>query len=172
MSKKPLTAKQEMFCREYLIDLNATQAAIRAGYSEKTAYSIANENLSKPEIIEFLQPLLEEREKRVEVDADYVLTQAKKLHERCMQEIKPLTDKKGNQLTDEEGNAIFVFDSQGAARSLELIGKHVSVQAFRDQLGISNPKGGPIELTDTQRSARIASLLDQGRKRGTGSSSD
>ena len=45
-----LTDKQEMFCREYLIDLNATQAAIRAGYSEKTANRTASENLSKPDI--------------------------------------------------------------------------------------------------------------------------
>ena len=44
-----LTDKQEMFCREYLIDLNATQAAIRAGYSAKTANRTASENLSKPD---------------------------------------------------------------------------------------------------------------------------
>lgn len=44
------TDKQEMFCREYLIDLNATQAAIRAGYSAKTANRTASENLSKPDI--------------------------------------------------------------------------------------------------------------------------
>ncbi len=45
-----LTDKQEMFCREYLIDLNATQAAIRAGYSAKTANRTASENMSKPDI--------------------------------------------------------------------------------------------------------------------------
>jgi phage terminase small subunit len=45
-----LRAKQELFVQEYLKDLNATQAAIRAGYSEKTAYSIGQENLKKPEI--------------------------------------------------------------------------------------------------------------------------
>lgn len=45
-----LTGKQEMFCQQYLIDFNATQAAIRAGYSEDSAYSIGHENLNKPEI--------------------------------------------------------------------------------------------------------------------------
>jgi len=45
-----LTPKQQRFVEEYLIDLNATQAAIRAGYSEKTAYSVGHENLKKPEI--------------------------------------------------------------------------------------------------------------------------
>ena len=50
-----LTAKQEKFCIEYLVDLNATQAAIRAGYSEKTAAVIGAENLIKPNIKEFIQ---------------------------------------------------------------------------------------------------------------------
>ena len=52
MGPKTLTPKQRRFIEEYLIDLNATQAAIRAGYSEKTAYSIGQENLRKPVIAE------------------------------------------------------------------------------------------------------------------------
>jgi len=48
--KMALTDKQDIFCREYLIDLNATQAAIRAGYSAKTANRTASENMSKPDI--------------------------------------------------------------------------------------------------------------------------
>ena len=50
-----LTPKQQRFVEEYLIDLNATQAAIRAGYSEKTAYSVGHENLKKPEIQKAIQ---------------------------------------------------------------------------------------------------------------------
>lgn len=57
-----MTEKQKRFCEEYLIDLNATQAALRAGYSEKTAYSIGNENLKKPEIQEYIQKRLKEKE--------------------------------------------------------------------------------------------------------------
>ena len=55
MSKKELTAKQRMFVKEYLIDLNATQAAIRAGYSENAAKEIGYENLTKPHITEAIQ---------------------------------------------------------------------------------------------------------------------
>ena len=55
--KSQLTAKQERFVQEYLVDLNATQAAIRAGYSRKTAYSIGEENLKKPDIQDFWQKL-------------------------------------------------------------------------------------------------------------------
>ncbi len=52
-----LTPKQQLFVDEYLIDLNATKAAIRAGYSEKTAYSIGQENLNKPDIAEAIDRL-------------------------------------------------------------------------------------------------------------------
>ncbi|MDD6633884.1 MAG: terminase small subunit [Ruminococcus sp.] len=68
-----LTLKQEMFAKEYLVDFNATQAALRAGYSEKTARDIGCENLSKPNIQQEIQRLIEERSKRTEITADKVL---------------------------------------------------------------------------------------------------
>lgn len=68
-----MTAKQQRFCDEYLIDLNATQAAIRAGYSEKTAYSIGNENLKKPEISEYIEKRMAEKEKELIADQDEVM---------------------------------------------------------------------------------------------------
>ena len=54
-----LTEKQKRFCDEYLIDCNATQAAIRAGYSKKTAYAIGEENLKKPELKSYIEQQLE-----------------------------------------------------------------------------------------------------------------
>jgi phage terminase small subunit len=69
----PLTSKQERFVQEYLVDLNATQAAIRAGYSEKTAYSIGQENLRKPEVLAAITQAQEERAKRTEITQDVVL---------------------------------------------------------------------------------------------------
>lgn len=68
-----LTAKQKRFCDEYLIDLNATQAAIRAGYSEKTARAIGNENLTKPDIKEYIENRMAEKEKELIADQDEVL---------------------------------------------------------------------------------------------------
>lgn len=70
-----LTPKQQRFVDEYLIDLNATQAAIRAGYSEKTAGAIGNENLTKPEISEAIAAAQKARSERVQVDQDWVLRQ-------------------------------------------------------------------------------------------------
>lgn len=158
-----LTDKQELFAREYLKDLNATQAAIRAGYSEKTARSVGSENLTKPDIQEFIAHLNKERMDRVQVDADYVLRQAVKLHERCMQEVEPITDRRGEELKDEQGRTIYGFDSKGAAAALKLVGEHISVQAFKVIVKneLTGPNGGPIQhtdLTDEELESRLKEL--------------
>lgn len=75
----PLTPKQEQFCREYLIDLNGTQAAIRAGYSKKTAGQAAGEQLKKPEIQARLREAIASRAARTEITADRVLAEYAKL---------------------------------------------------------------------------------------------
>jgi phage terminase small subunit len=74
-----LTPKQAAFVREYLVDLNATQAAIRAGYSAKTAASIGEENLRKPDIKAAIAVAMAERAKRTEVTADRVVQELAKL---------------------------------------------------------------------------------------------
>ena len=68
-----MTAKQRRFCDEYLIDLNATQAAIRAGYSEKTAGVTAAENLKKPNIKEYIEARMAEKESALIADQNEVL---------------------------------------------------------------------------------------------------
>ena len=68
-----LTAKQRRFCDEYLIDLNATQAAIRAGYSEKNARNIASENLAKPNIKAYIDERMTEKESQLIATQDEVL---------------------------------------------------------------------------------------------------
>lgn len=68
-----LTAKQQRFCDEYLIDLNATQAAIRAGYSKKTANRIGAENLTKPVIRAYIDKRMSEKEAELIADQDEVL---------------------------------------------------------------------------------------------------
>lgn len=68
-----LNDKQRRFCEEYLIDLNATQAAIRAGYSEASARQIGTENLSKPAVQSYISELQKERAERTQITADRVL---------------------------------------------------------------------------------------------------
>lgn len=96
MSK--LTAKQSLFCKEYLVDLNATQAAIRAGYSKKTAQRIGSENLSKPLVAEFIQELMNERSKKVEISSEWVLKGIKNLTDELVLSEDPSKAYKGFEL--------------------------------------------------------------------------
>lgn len=68
-----LTAKQQRFCDEYLIDLNATQAAIRAGYSKRSARQIADKNMSKADIKAYIDARMAEKESQLIADQDEVL---------------------------------------------------------------------------------------------------
>ncbi len=151
MSKRKLTARQEGFIDEYLIDLNATQAAIRAGYSPKSARAIACENLAKPDIQEAIALAKQARAEAVSIDAEWVLRELVKLHQRVTQEIKPaLHPKTRKQMKDEEGNLLFVFNAAASNRALELIGKHIGVGAFKDSLEIS----GGISLVERLQKGR------------------
>ena len=106
MKDKPkLTAKQEMFCKEFLIDLNAKQAAIRAGYSKKTAKEIASENLTKPNVSEYLQSLMNKRSTETGITADYVLKTIKETME-------------ASKLDDDRPNTY---------KGAELLGKHLKL---------------------------------------------
>ena len=74
-----LTAKQQAFVGEYLVDLNATQAAIRAGYSVETARAIGSENLAKPDIADAIAEAQSERSRRTEITQDRVLQELAKI---------------------------------------------------------------------------------------------
>ena len=138
-----LTDKQKEFVRQYLVDLNATQAAIRAGYSVKTAYRQGADLLQKTSIREAIEKAQAKRARRVEVTQDYVLSNLVEVVERTMQRA-PVTDRKGEQVTDEEGRAVWTFDAKGANRALELLGKHLGIFADRVRAEVSGPDGGPV----------------------------
>ena len=72
-SDELMTKKQQRFCDEYLVDCNATQAAIRAGYSEKTAYSIGVENLKKPELKNYIEQRLQDMQDKTVASAEEVI---------------------------------------------------------------------------------------------------
>lgn len=73
MPDAKLTAKQQRFCQEYLIDCNATQAAIRAGYSKKSAHAIGDENLKKPVVAEHIEALMDELKSKRMADGAEVI---------------------------------------------------------------------------------------------------
>jgi len=120
-----LNAKQEMFCREYLIDLNATQAAIRAGYSERTAKSQGSRLLTNANVLARIKELKDKLADELELDVYWVLKRLKDISDRSMQ-MEPVM-----QFDPALGEMVetgeFQFDSNGANRATELIGKHIGM---------------------------------------------
>ena len=130
-----LTPKQRRFVEEYLKDLNATQAAVRAGYSAKTAKQQASRLLTNVDVAASVAEAKRERSEATKIDAAWVLKQAVELHQRVMQEIRPSRNPKtGKQVYDDDGNALFTFNAAAANRSLEIIGKHVDIGCFKERI--------------------------------------
>ena len=139
-----MTDKQSIFVQEYLKDLNATQAAIRAGYSAHTAYSIGQENLNKPEIKQAIDAAMSERQQRTAITADYVLHSLHEIAQRCMQKSPVMT--KGEQAIDEEGRHLWTFDAKNALRALELIGKHMGMFSDKNRQQEETPEDVKIQI--------------------------
>lgn len=126
---KPLTPKQQRFVREYLIDLNATGAYRRAGYTSGNPDVCGPRLLGKVGIQAALQAALAERSKRTEITADFVLGSLNEVALRCMQKV-PVMVGQGpyrRQAVDQNGEGVWEFDSGGANRALELLGKHLGL---------------------------------------------
>ncbi len=117
-----LTAKQERFCQEYVVDFNATQAAIRAGYSEHTAYSIGWENLRKPEIHTRITELSNETADQLGLTQRRILLKLWDVVEKAY-EGAPKTDKDGRPVFV-DGVLIMEWSPPGTTRALELLMKH------------------------------------------------
>jgi phage terminase small subunit len=159
---KKLTPKQERFVAEYLIDLNATQAAIRAGYSEKNADKIGPELLGNSRVRAAVDAEKSNRMQRVNVDADYVL---RRLYEMAEADRADLYDANGNLLPVSEWPEVWrkgmvtgieinaLFEGQGEDRIqigevkkirtetplaiLQTLGKHIKVNAFQENVKIA-----------------------------------
>lgn len=129
---KPLTAKQAAFIREYLIDLNATQAAIRAGYSAKTAQEQSSRLLSNAIIRENVQKAMDERSETVGLTAADVLRDINAVKADAM---RKTYDKDGNEV---------MANHTAALKALELQGKHLKM--FTDKVETTGANGGPLQV--------------------------
>lgn len=173
MSSK-LTDKQEAFCREYIIDLNATQAAIRARYSEKTAKEIGSENLSKPNVQARLQELMSDRQDSLKVSAEYVLRRLKEIDELDVIDImlddlsdfRPLSEWPKTWRTSISGidlnkmvngndepieTLVKKIKWPDKTKNLELIGRHVTVKAWDKEEATTNVTNNimPVPTADS-----------------------
>lgn len=164
MPKDKLNPKQKAFCEEYLIDLNGTQSAVRAGYSKKTANEQASQLLAKLNIQEYVQELMDARSKRTEITADAVLQELAKMGFSNMEDYTKLcegvltadfTDVNRDQMAAVQEFTVdrrlekvgdntetiekFKFKLADKRASLDLLGKNLKL--FTDRVEHSIPEG-------------------------------
>ncbi|WP_404989298.1 terminase small subunit [Clostridium culturomicium] len=150
-----LTEKQKRFCNEYLIDLNATQAAIRAGYSTDSAKEIGSENLTKPNIRACIDAEIAERSKRTGVNQDRVIRELARLAFVNATDVINLNQATVIENANEDDTAAiasvkvkYIPTSEGEGvereirltdklKALELLGKHLGM--FKDKVELSGP---------------------------------
>lgn len=127
-----LRGRYEKFCQEYVIDYNGTQAAIRAGYEERSARQQASRLLSQEAILNRIMELQADQVKRLAITQDYVVMQLLDTY-KCCREATPVMqwDYDLGKMVE---TGMYQFDSKGALRALELLGKH---------LGMYGPKAAP-----------------------------
>lgn len=168
-----LTEKQKRFTEEYLIDLNATQAAIRAGYSIKTAEQIGFQLLNKTSVSEEIKKKMAERSKRTGINADRVLNELAKIafanakdvinfedasvrecanedDLACVQSVK--VKRQNSDKGETEERQVVMYDKKSA---LELLGKHLGM--WKDKIEVSG--------IDKEKS-KLDNILDQMRGDG------
>lgn len=135
-----LNAKQAAFVDEYLIDLNATQAAIRAGYSEKGASVQSSRLLGNAKIAAAVSARMKARSERTQIDQDSILQGIHETVLRCRQ-IEPVTDKDGIPVMVKTPNETlapaFTFDASNTLRGYELLGKHLGMWKEKVELDAS-----------------------------------
>lgn len=163
-----LTPKQQRFVEEYLIDLNATQAAIRAGYSERTAQEQSSRLLSNVMVREAIQEAQNKRTEQTQIDAAYVLKRLVEIDQMDVldimddqMKIRPVNEwpkvwrqyvvnLENLELSDGEG-CFKKIKWPDKVKNLELLGRHVSVGAFKDKVEHS----GKLEIQS------LSDLMDE-----------
>lgn len=151
-----LTEKQRRFVEEYLIDLNATQAAIRAGYSVESARDIGCENLTKPNIQKVIAERMAERSKRTGVNQDRVVLELAKM---AFVKMTDVVDSEGAIKEDASGDDLSCIESikykktdnefggsierevkiGSKLKALELLGKHLGMWSDKTEVNVAIP---------------------------------
>ena len=159
-----MTKKQKRFCEEYLIDLNATQAAIRAGYSPDTAGAIGAENLTKPEIQRAVAKAMAERSRRTGVNAERVVLELAKIAFVNVGNVIDATD--ATLKTDATPEDLAAIQSikvkdmgdMGIEREIRMADKLKALELLGRHLGMFNDK---IRLDAKLNTGKLDSILEQ-----------
>lgn len=155
-----LNPLQRLFCLEYPKDFHATDAAIRAGYSPRSAATQACRLLKNPLVVKYIEASMREREEAVKIDAQYVLT---RLADQTEADFADIFDDNGELLPlkdwpkvwrqglvsgiDKSTLGIVKIRISDRTKILELLGKHVKIKAFSDKLEIEGDLLTGIEIT-------------------------
>ena len=120
-----LSGKHERFCQEYVIDYNGTQAAIRTGYAEASAKQTAYKLLQREDINNRVRELQSEQVKRLGISQDFVVLEMLDTYKSC-REATPVKewDYDAGEFVE---TGKYQFDSKGALKALEMIGKHLGM---------------------------------------------
>lgn len=129
MAERKLTEKQKRFCQEYIVDLNGTQAAIRAGYAANSAEVTASRLLRNDKVKEYTQQLMDKRSNKLEITAEDVLQSILDIRANCTQ---TLDIKQKNESGEVEVVGKQMLDISGALKANELLGKHIKL--FTDKV--------------------------------------
>ena len=169
-----MNKRQARFVAEYLVDLNATAAARRAGYkgTDGSLRTIASRLLTKVDVQEAVAKGMKEREERTQITKDSVLKRIDQVANRCMEvervmvfdhEEKCMVPKTA-QLEDGTTVGVFEFDSTGANRALELLGKHLGL--FIERHEVKGLPGGALagDIPTEAIRARLAALKSRKKK--------
>ena len=178
-----LTEQQRKFAQEYIVDLNATQAAIRAGYSIKTAHIQGSQLIRNPKVSACIQEAMDYRAKRTAITADRVLAEIGKMAFANTQE---LYDEDGNLIPVQnlppdiaaaihsvkismgpQGTMLQEIKLHDKKGSLELLGKHLVL--FTEKREVTGPNGEPLfadkaQGDDRARKARELMLAELGEE--------
>ncbi|MSR55807.1 MAG: terminase small subunit [Gemmataceae bacterium] len=166
-ASKELTLLQELFVEEYLVDLNATKAAVRAGYSKESAKSIGSENLTKPDIQKAINEAMEERSVRTGITADRVLREIAMIAFSDIREIEITPEGKLLSCGPETPRAVagFTFErteTKDGPRVRSTIRLHNKLQALvvlMQHLGLVMPDLPPLDNVLNRMPENVAAVL-------------
>ena len=179
-----LSPKQERFCHAYLVNLDPGEAAKKAGYSPAGNYAKSGHDLLQVHAVKKrIAELMENRNRRTDINADWML---KRLAEEVNADIADLYDADGNvrpisewpdiwrkglvagiDITDFKGVKTVSIRLSDRVKRLEMIGKHINVGAFRENVAHTGKDGGPIEVIRPDMTPEEASRLYLERLKAT-----